>query len=65
MLMKKRAKQKRANRAKKHGRAAEKRNLAKSKERPLFGFMAGQFEIVGDVESPIPDWAYWRSTKNK
>src|SRR5713226_4688050 len=46
MLMKKRAKQKRANRAKKHGRAAEKRNLAKSKERPLFGFMAGQQKSV-------------------
>jgi len=65
MLMKKRAKQKRANRAKKRGQGAEKRNLAKSKERPLFGFMAGQFEIVGDVESPIRDWAYWRPTKNK
>ena len=65
MLMKKRAKQKRANRAKKRGQGAEKRNLAKSKERPLFGFMAGQFEIVGDVESPILDWAYWRPTKNK
>ena len=22
----------------------------------VFGFMAGKLEIVGDIESPIPDW---------
>jgi hypothetical protein len=30
----------------------------------LFGFMVGQFYIVGDIESPIPDWAHWRPAKN-
>jgi hypothetical protein len=33
-------------------------------EGKLFGFMAGQFEIAGDIESLIPDWAHWRPAKN-
>jgi hypothetical protein len=24
----------------------------------IFGFMAGQFEIVGDIVLPIEDWTY-------
>jgi len=32
--------------------------------RELFGLMAGQLEIVGDIESPIEDWKYWNPAKN-
>lgn len=30
-----------------------------SKKRDLFGFMAGQFEIVGDIESPTVPLEVW------
>ena len=30
-----------------------------SKKRDLFGFMAGQFEIVGDIESPTVPLEAW------
>jgi len=30
-----------------------------SKKRDLFGFMAGQFEIVGDIESPTVALEAW------
>jgi prevent-host-death family protein len=30
-----------------------------SKKRDLFGFMAGQFEIVGDIESPTVPLESW------
>jgi prevent-host-death family protein len=30
-----------------------------SKKRDLFGFMAGQFEIVGDIESPTVPPEAW------
>jgi prevent-host-death family protein len=30
-----------------------------SKKRNLFGFMAGQFEIVGDIESPTVPLEVW------
>ena len=30
----------------------------------IFGFMAGKFEIVGDIESPLEDWKYWDPEKN-
>jgi prevent-host-death family protein len=30
-----------------------------SKKRDLFGFMAGQFEIVGDIESPTVPLEEW------
>jgi hypothetical protein len=62
--MRRSTKRKRANSAKKRRRTAEKRSVAKSKGRPLLGFMEGQFEIVGDIESPLPDWAYWHPEKN-
>ena len=32
----------------------------REKSDTLFGFMAGRMEITGDIESPIPDWKYWR-----
>ena len=31
----------------------------RSKKRDLFGFMAGQFEIVGDIESPTVSLEAW------
>jgi prevent-host-death family protein len=31
-----------------------------SKKRDLFGFMAGQFEIVGDIESPTVPLEAWK-----
>ena len=37
---------------------ALKRSSATRKDDEIFGFMAGQFEIVGDIESPIEDWKY-------
>ena len=42
------------------------RNLKRLKQSKddLFGFMARQFDIVGDIESPILDWSYWRPAKN-
>jgi hypothetical protein len=33
-------------------------------EDEIFGFMAGKMKIVGDVESPLPDWKYWNPAKN-
>jgi hypothetical protein len=50
---------KRKTRGKKVRRAvALKRSSATRKDDEIFGFMAGQFEIVGDIESPIEDWKY-------
>jgi len=37
---------------------AAKRSRATRKDDEIFGFMAGQFEIVGDIVSPIEDWKY-------
>jgi hypothetical protein len=53
---------------KKHSRE-RRRSAPKAKRRKqhmddLFGFMAGKFEIVGDIESPLPDWAHWHPEKN-
>jgi len=35
----------------------------KRKKDDIFGFMAGKFEIVGDIESPIEDWKYLNPEK--
>jgi prevent-host-death family protein len=32
-------------------------------ENDLFGFMAGKFKIVGDIESPIVPLKQWKITK--
>jgi hypothetical protein len=56
---------KRKTRVKKERRAvALKRSGATRKNDEIFGFMAGKFEIVGDIESPIEDWEYWDPAKN-
>jgi hypothetical protein len=58
----------RAKRGQQHAKAlrksASKAKGVKQDKDDLFGFMKGRFEIVGDIESPIPDWAYWRPEKN-
>jgi len=32
-------------------------------EKDLFGFMAGEFKIVGDIESPVVPLKQWKITK--
>jgi antitoxin (DNA-binding transcriptional repressor) of toxin-antitoxin stability system len=32
-------------------------------ENDLFGFMAGKFKIVGDIESPVVPLKHWKITK--
>ena len=44
--------------------AALKTRGTKRKKDDRCGFMAGKFEIVGDIESPIEDWKYWDPAKN-
>jgi hypothetical protein len=44
--------------------AALKTRGVKRKNNDIFGFMAGKFEIVGNIESPIEDWKYWDPAKN-
>jgi len=36
-----------------HGKPAAKVMAARSEEPDVFGFMAGEFKIIGDIESPI------------
>ena len=43
--------------------AVKTRGVKRSKD-AIFGFMAGKFEIVGDIESPIEDWKYWDPAKD-
>lgn len=43
---------------------ASKNEVQKQEKNDLFGFMAGQFEIVGDIMSPIEDWSHWDPAKN-
>jgi hypothetical protein len=58
----------RVKQRKKHSRerrkSAPKAKPRKQNKDDLFGFMAGKFEIVGDIESLLPDWAYWHPEKN-
>jgi prevent-host-death family protein len=32
-------------------------------EDDLFGFMAGKFKVVGDIESPLVPLKHWNTTK--
>ena len=36
---------------------------AETREAELFGFMQGEFEIVGDIESPIVPLKAWKITQ--
>jgi prevent-host-death family protein len=42
----------------KHGKPVVQINPVKSNEDEIFGFMAGKFRIIGDIENTIPasDW---------
>jgi prevent-host-death family protein len=31
----------------------------------IFGFMAGEFEIIGDIESPVVPLSHWKVMKEK
>jgi len=37
----------------------------RSKKRDLFGFMAGQFEIVGNIESPVAQPEAWEAMRKR
>jgi hypothetical protein len=50
--------------AKGRRRSATRTKRLKQKKDDLFGFMAGKFKIVGDIESPLPDWAHSHPEKN-
>jgi prevent-host-death family protein len=43
----------------KRGAPVAKITPVSSKKRDLFGFMAGQFEIVGNIESPVVPLGAW------
>jgi hypothetical protein len=45
-------------------KAALKTRGAKQEKDDIFGFMAGRLKIVGNIESPIEDWAHWNPAKN-
>ena len=45
-------------------KAALKTGGAKQEKDDIFGFMAGRLKIVGNIESPIEDWAHWNPAKN-
>ena len=65
MKRKKRATVKsRKKKANERRKTTPKNKLPKQNRDDLFGFMAGKFEIVGDIVSPMPDWAHWRPAKN-
>jgi hypothetical protein len=50
--------------AKGRRRSSVKTKPLKQNKEDLFGFMAGKFKIVGDIESPLPDWAHCDTEKN-
>ena len=36
---------------------------AEPEKSDILGFMAGEFEIVGDIESPVVPLSHWKTTK--
>lgn len=64
VVLKKKQSSKRSKGKKPRRSAALKGRGVKRKKNDIFGFMAGKFEIVGDIESPIEDWKYWDPAKN-
>lgn len=55
---------KRSKRKKLRRPVALKTRGAKQEKDDIFGFMAGRLNIVGNIESPIEDWANWNPAKN-
>jgi prevent-host-death family protein len=37
----------------------------KPENNDIFGFMAGEFEIIGDIESPVVPLSHWKVFKEK
>jgi hypothetical protein len=64
MGAKKKREGKRHNRRTKTRRRVALKPRVNLKEDGIFGFMVGKMKIVGDIESPIPDWSQWRPAKN-
>ena len=62
-------KQKESAKRRNHGKKAQREVVLKPgheqrKADDIFGFMAGRLEIIGDIASPIEDWAHWNRAKN-
>lgn len=49
----------------KRGKPVVKLIPAEPEKDDLFGFMAGEFEIVGDIESPVVPLSVWKIMKKK
>ncbi len=47
----------------KRGRPVAKVVPVSSKKQDLFGFMAGEFKIIGDIESPVVPLDEWEVTR--
>ena len=47
----------------KRGRAMVKVIPVKSDEGEIFGFMAGEFQIIGDIEGPVVPLKQWKVTR--
>jgi prevent-host-death family protein len=49
----------------KRGKPVVKVVPVESEKDDIFGFMAGEFEIVGDIESPVVPLKQWKITRTK
>jgi prevent-host-death family protein len=47
----------------KRGKPVVKVVAVKPEKDDIFGFMAGEFEIVGDIESPVVPPSHWKPDK--
>ena len=47
----------------KRGKPVVKVVAVKPEKDDIFGFMAGEFEIVGDIESPVVPPSHWKPNK--
>jgi prevent-host-death family protein len=47
----------------KRGKPVVKVVPVESKQNDLFGFMAGKFKIVGDIEAPVVPLRHWKIMK--
>jgi prevent-host-death family protein len=49
----------------KRGKPVVKVVPVKQEKDDIFGFMAGEFEIVGDIESPVVPPSHWKPAKEE
>jgi prevent-host-death family protein len=47
----------------KRGKPVVKVSPAEPEKKDILGFMAGEFEIVGDIESPVVPPSHWKPWK--